>query len=177
MSKQQGSASGVQSTDAFEWEVYHDSETNIFELSKKLPEDLVASLAREVILRVASRTVAAGLAARPVSQEELLAFSTALASDIPKSAAQIIAAEREAGRPTGVLRATSGAPGGGGGRPAVVAGAGFSPLGRLPRSGVDRHAGGGDGRGRREGRHGHPYPPGDQVEWRVARGAAVDRAA
>ena len=96
MSKQQGSASGVQSTDAFEWEVYHNSETNIFELSKKLPEDLVASLAREVILRVASRTVAA---ARPVSQEELLAFSTALASDSPKSAAQIIAAEREAGRP------------------------------------------------------------------------------
>jgi methanogenic corrinoid protein MtbC1 len=86
----------VQSTDAFEWEVYHNSETNIFELSKKLPEDLVASLAREVILRVASRTVAA---ARPVSQEELLAFSTALASDSPKSAAQIIAAEREAGRP------------------------------------------------------------------------------
>ncbi|MDB2398741.1 cobalamin-dependent protein [Planktomarina sp.] len=96
MSKQQGSASGVQSTDAFEWEVYHNSETNIFELSKKLPEDLVASLAREVILRVASRTVAV---ARPVSQEELLAFSTALASDSPKSAAQIIAAEREAGRP------------------------------------------------------------------------------
>ena len=53
MSKQQGSASGVQSTDAFEWEVYHNSETNIFELSKKLPDDLVASLAREVILRVA----------------------------------------------------------------------------------------------------------------------------
>jgi len=98
MSKQQGSASGVQSTDAFEWEVYHNSETNIFELSKKLPEDLVASLAREVILRVASRTVAAAVA-RPVSQEELLAFSTALASDSPKSAAQIIAAEREAGRP------------------------------------------------------------------------------
>ncbi|MDB0006310.1 hypothetical protein N9E33_01585, partial [bacterium] len=91
MSKQQGSASGVQSTDAFEWEVYHNSETNIFELSKKLPEDLVASLAREVILRVASRTVAAAVA-RPVSQEELLAFSTALASDSPKSAAQIIAA-------------------------------------------------------------------------------------
>jgi methanogenic corrinoid protein MtbC1 len=34
-----------------------------------------------------------------VTQEELLAFSTALASDIPKSAAQIIAAERAAGRP------------------------------------------------------------------------------
>ena len=98
MSKQQGSASGVQSTDAFEWEVYHNSETNIFELSKKLPEDLVASLAREVILRVASRTVAAAVA-RPVSQEELLAFSTALASDSPKSAAQFITAEREAGRP------------------------------------------------------------------------------
>ena len=99
MSKQQGSASGVQSTDAFEWEVYHNSETNIFELSKKLPEDLVASLAREVILRVASRTVAAGSAARPVSQEALRTFSTALASDDPKSAAQIIAAERQAGRP------------------------------------------------------------------------------
>ena len=99
MSKQQGSASGVQSTDAFEWEVYHNSETNIFELSKKLPEDLVASLAREVILRVASRSVAAGSAARPVSQEALLAFSTALASDSPKSAAKIIAAERKAGRP------------------------------------------------------------------------------
>ena len=84
MSKQQGSASGVQSTDAFEWEVYHNSETNIFELSKKLPEDLVASLAREVILRVASRTVAAGSAARPVSQEALLAFSTALRPTVPK---------------------------------------------------------------------------------------------
>ena len=99
MSKQQGSASGVQLTDAFEWEVYHNSETNIFKLSKKLPEDLVASLAREVILRVASRSVAAGAAARPVSQEALLAFSTALASDSPKSAAKIIAAERKAGRP------------------------------------------------------------------------------
>jgi methanogenic corrinoid protein MtbC1 len=99
MSKQQGSASGVQSTDAFEWEVYHNSETNIFELSKKLPDDLVASLAREVILRVASRAVVAESAARPVTQEELLAFSTALASNIPKSAAQIIAAERAAGRP------------------------------------------------------------------------------
>ena len=99
MSKQQGSASGVQSTDAFEWEVYHNSETNIFELSKKLPEDLVASLAREVILRVASRSVAACAAAPPVSQEALLAFSTALASDSPQSAAKIIAAERKAGRP------------------------------------------------------------------------------
>ena len=99
MSKQQGSASGVQSTDAFEWEVYHNSETNIFELSKKLPDDLVASLAREVILRVASRAVVAESAARPVTQEALLAFSTALASDIPKSAAQIISAERAAGRP------------------------------------------------------------------------------
>jgi len=99
MSKLQGSASGVQSTDAFEWEVYHNSETNIFELSKKLPDDLVASLAREVILRVASTAVVAESAARPVTQKELLAFSTALASDIPKSAAQIIAAERAAGRP------------------------------------------------------------------------------
>ena len=54
---------------------------------------------REVILRVASRAVVAESAARPVTQEELLAFSTALASDIPKSAAQIIAAERAAGRP------------------------------------------------------------------------------
>ena len=77
MSKQQGSASGVQSTDAFEWEVYHNSETNIFELSKKLPDDLVASLAREVILRVASRAVVAESAVRPVTQEALLAFSTA----------------------------------------------------------------------------------------------------
>ena len=99
MLKQQGSASGVQSTDAFEWEVYHNNETNIFELSKKLPDNLVASLAREVILRVASKAEAAEPVARPVSQEELLVFSTALASDSPKSAAQIIAAERAAGRP------------------------------------------------------------------------------
>jgi len=64
---------------------YHRSRANIRRLSELLPQELVVNLAREVILRVASKTPA-----EDVAQQDLQTLCDALISDDEQAAAKII---------------------------------------------------------------------------------------
>ena len=76
--------------DTLEFEVYEDSQAKIRELKQKLPPDLVASLAREVIRRIGSRDRDLSNIDRSPSHEDLERLCTALISDDDNAAASMI---------------------------------------------------------------------------------------
>lgn len=73
-----------------EFDVYRRSAANIRRLSEKLPEDLVVNLAREVILRVASKEDALDHIPYDATPQELENLCNALVSDDSKAASRII---------------------------------------------------------------------------------------
>lgn len=80
-----------------EFEVYEKSQSNIKRLKESLPEDLVASLAREVIRRLASREINVKHIPHGPSLEELEDLCSALISADDKAAANLIGAARADG--------------------------------------------------------------------------------
>lgn len=80
-----------------EIEFYRRSEANIRRLSEILPEDLVVNLAREVILRVASKEQDLEHVAHTSSEEDLRALCYAFVSDDAKAGAAIISGLRADG--------------------------------------------------------------------------------
>ena len=76
--------------EALELDVYRRSQANIRRLKEKLPEDLVANLAREVILRVASKDDQLAHVPHSTSKEELEKLCFALISDNDTAAANMI---------------------------------------------------------------------------------------
>lgn len=75
---------------ALEFRTYEQTSSNINRLSRKLPEEVVINLAREVIRRVGSRDSALVRAAAAPSQNEIAALCDALLSDDEAHAAQFI---------------------------------------------------------------------------------------
>ncbi|WP_108838771.1 B12-binding domain-containing protein [Tateyamaria sp. Alg231-49] len=78
-------------------DVYRRSEANLRRLKEKLPEDAVVNLAREVILRVASRSSAGDAAPYVASDEELDDLCNALISKDENAAASIVTGLRASG--------------------------------------------------------------------------------
>lgn len=82
---------GTRETDApIAFDVYRRSQANIRRLKEKLPDDLVANLAREVIMRVASKENVLDYVSYTASPEALENLCDALLSDDDKAASAII---------------------------------------------------------------------------------------
>ena len=86
-----------------ELDAYLRSQTNIRRLKASLPDDLVASLAREVIMRLASRDRSLDAVPHDPTPGELEALCTALISDDDTAAAEIISGVRADGTPPDVV--------------------------------------------------------------------------
>ncbi|WP_306116510.1 MULTISPECIES: B12-binding domain-containing protein [unclassified Roseovarius] len=86
-----------------ELDAYLRSQTNIRRLKASLPDDLVASLAREVIMRLASRDRSLDAVPHDPIPGELEALCTALISDDDTAAAEIISGVRADGTPPDVV--------------------------------------------------------------------------
>lgn len=84
-------------SDPLEFDVYKRSQANIHRLNEKLPENLVIDLAREVILRVASKDSTLEHVSHEATQEELETLCKALISDDDKAAANIVIGLRASG--------------------------------------------------------------------------------
>ncbi|MDA8585544.1 cobalamin-dependent protein [Rhodobacteraceae bacterium] len=81
----------IRETDVpIEIDAYRRSEANIRRLSERLPENLMMDLAREVILRVASKQDALKHVPYEATEEELELLCTALISDDETAAATVI---------------------------------------------------------------------------------------
>ena len=78
-------------------DVYRKSQANIRRLSEILPEELVENLAREVILRVASKERSLDHVPQAATQEDVKALCFAFVSDDEDAAAQIISDLRAVG--------------------------------------------------------------------------------
>ena len=87
------------SPEPLEFETYHQSQSNIRQLKANLPTELVASLAREVIHRLASRGSEVDHVPHDPSPKELEQLCTALISDDDAAAAEIILGVRAEGMP------------------------------------------------------------------------------
>ena len=83
--------------------VYERSKTNILRLKERLPEDLVASLAREVIQRIASRDSTVKDLAQPPSEADLEKLCLAFISDDELAAPRIISGLRADGTSAEVI--------------------------------------------------------------------------
>lgn len=97
MSGDQNAPRRTVSYDPLEYEVYEQSQANIRRLKDTLPHDLVISLAREVIQRVASRDKTVDSISSSPSPAELEALCRALISSDQTAAAEIIVQVRAAG--------------------------------------------------------------------------------
>ncbi len=86
-----------------EFDTYLRSQTNIRQLKASLPDDLVASLAREVIMRLASRDRAFVTVSHDPTPQELEQLCNALISDDDTAAAEIISGVRADGTPADVV--------------------------------------------------------------------------
>jgi len=73
-----------------ELDVYRRNQANLRRLKEKLPEDLVANLAREVILRVAPKEEALDHVPYSATPEELETLCDALVSDDDKAASMLV---------------------------------------------------------------------------------------
>ncbi|WP_435229956.1 B12-binding domain-containing protein [Pseudopelagicola sp. nBUS_20] len=80
-----------------ERDIYRRSEANIRRLSEILPEDLVIDLAREVILRVASKENSLSHISYTVDEEDIKALCLAVVSDDETAGARIISDLRAVG--------------------------------------------------------------------------------
>lgn len=78
-------------------DVYGRSEANIRRLHEKLPEELVVNLAREVILRVASKESAFAHVTQTATEEDQRALCDALVLDDDTAAARIVSEMRAEG--------------------------------------------------------------------------------
>lgn len=97
MSVESRSATKPEFSELLEFDVYKRSEANIRRLHGKLPEDLVINLAREVILRVASKERSLECIPQTTTQDDLHALCDALLSEDEKAAARIISEMRSFG--------------------------------------------------------------------------------
>lgn len=86
-----------------QFETYIQSQTNIRQLKASLPDELVASLAREVIIRLASRDVELQTVSHDPSPQELEQLCNALISEDDTAAAEIITSVRAEGTPADVV--------------------------------------------------------------------------
>lgn len=84
-------------TGPLQYDVYQRSQANITRLKDRLPEDLIASLVREVIKRVSSKDEI--VSAYEPSQDDLIKLSEALIADDDDAATLIIARLRSDGTP------------------------------------------------------------------------------
>lgn len=84
-------------------ETYLESQTKLRELKASLPDELVVNLAREVIMRLASRDRAFDAVPLDPSPAELEELCSALISDDDTAAADIITAVRADGTPPDVV--------------------------------------------------------------------------
>lgn len=85
------------SIDPLEVSVYERSKANILRLKERLPEDLVANLAREVIQRIATRDSAVKDLAQEPSEADLEKLCLAFISDDDTAATKIITGLRAEG--------------------------------------------------------------------------------
>lgn len=81
----------------FEFDVYQRSEANIRRLKERLPENLVIDLAREVILRVASKQAVLKDTPYEATPEELEGLCAALISDDKDAASMVVSKLRADG--------------------------------------------------------------------------------
>lgn len=84
-------------------QIYERSKANILRLKERLPEDLVANLAREVIQRIASRDSAVKDLAQPPSDADLEKLCLAFISDDEHAAPTIISSLRAEGTSAEVI--------------------------------------------------------------------------
>jgi methanogenic corrinoid protein MtbC1 len=85
------------SDDLFQHDVYEQSYSAIRNLKSRLPEDVVVSLAREVLRRLAEHRVAINYAIDPYPDDSVEALAHALIGDDPKQAADLVEARRREG--------------------------------------------------------------------------------
>lgn len=97
MSGEQKVSLRIVQQDPLELDVYRRSQANIRRLNEKLPQDLVVNLAREVILRVASKGGKLEQITYCASPEELEKLCFALISDDDQAAARMIVELRSEG--------------------------------------------------------------------------------
>ena len=98
MSGNHNLANGVRAHDALHFDVYARSKTNISRLKARLPDKIVANLAREVIRRVASKASEVENVVAAPSQNTLEKLSEALISNDELAGANLILELRSEGQ-------------------------------------------------------------------------------